>query len=415
MAVNKGLRSLVEASPDFSNQALENAINELKIGWVIKSIELDTAIENNTVLTTSQKNDVKDTINNISYLNAGRYLNDMVRHTNTILDGSIIPGDPTITGTPEDQGQGTFIEILQLVQSLQTTIPDLYGVPAADKTRSVNDHLGILNNKFTTTDDSSRPVFTTLRESIVFINNAALSSDTAYQTAMDNLKAFINSTRDDSTDFQQTLDTFASAVATAATNFDTALQNSPYSVKRTQMIADRDSIVTQQSLENSNITSLRTYTETLTDNLAYVGVAEDPTLRQLMSKVAQNASWREYFDNYETNQANINPIYNTNTDSDRSAIIDQVLRDSGLPDVIDYLDLEAVADKSERDDRIDTKNYDRYTTEQRITKSCEQLGLTTANRSIYDQSQRLLNNMNQHDRDRIARQLDLNESSNTLS
>jgi len=74
-----------------------------------------------------------------------------------------------------------------------------------------------------------------------------------------------------------------------------------------------------------------------------------------------------------------------------------------------------VADKSERDDRIDTKNYDRYTTEQRITKSCEQLGLTTANRSIEDQSKRLLDNMNQHDRDLIARQLDLNESSNTLS
>jgi len=415
MAVNKGLRSLVEASPNFSNQALENAIDELKIGWVVKSIELDTAIENNSVLTTSQKNDVKDTINNISYLNAGRYLNDMVRHTNKILDGSIIPGDPTITGTPEDQGQGTFIEILQSVQALQNTIPELYGVPAADKNRAVNDHLGILNNRFVTTDDSSRPVFTTLKESIVFINNAGLATDTAYQTAMDNLKAFINSVVADSTDFQQTLDTFASAVATAATNFDTALQNHPYSVKRTQMIADRDSIVTQQSLEESNITTLRTYTETLTDNLAYVGVAEDPVLRQLMSRVAQNASWRDYFDNYETNQANINPIYNINTDSDKSAIIDQVLRDSGLPDVIDYLDLEAVADKSERDDRIDTKNYDRYTTEQRITKSCEQLGLTTANRSIYDQSQRLLNNMNQHDRDKIARQLDLNESANTLS
>ena len=413
MAVNKGLKSLVEASPNFSNQALENAINELKIGWVIKSVELDTAIEDNTVLTTSQKNDIKDTVNNIAYLNAGRYLNDMIRHTNTILDGSIIPGDPLIESA--DNGQGTFIEILQSVQSLQNTIPELYGVPASAKARSVNDHLGILNNKFVTTDDSSRPVFTTLRESISFITNAGLATDTAYQTTMDNLKAFINGVVADSTDFQQTLDTFATAVATAATNFDTALQNHPYSVKRTQMIADRDSIVTQQSLEQSNITTLRTYTETLTDNLAYVGVAEDPTLRQLMSRVAQNASWRTYFENYETNQANINPIYNTNTDSDKSAIIDQVLRDSGLPDVIDYLDLEAVADKSERDERIDTKNYDRYTTEQRITKSCEQLGLTTANRSIYDQSQRLLNNMNQHDRDKIARQLDLNESANTLS
>lgn len=413
MAVNKGLRSLVESSPNFSNQALENAINEIKIGWVIKSVNLDTAIQNNSVLTTSQKNDVKDTINNIAYLNAGRYLNDMIRHTNSILDGSIIPGDPLIESA--DNGQGSFIEILQSVQSLQTTIPDLYGVPAADKNRAVNDHLGILNNKFTSTDDSSRPVFTTLKESIIFINNAGLATDTAYQTAMDNLRAFINSTRDDSTDFQQTLNTFASAVATAATNFDTALQDHPYSVKRTQMIADRNSIVTQQSLENLNITTLRTYTETLSDNLAYVGVAEEPTLRQLMSKVAQNANWRNYFNNYETNQDHINPIYNTKSDSDRSAIIDQVLRDSGLPDVVDHLDLEAVAEKAERDDRIDTKGYDKLTVEQRITKSCEQLGLVTSNRTIYDQSQRLLNNMDKHDRDVIARALDLNESSNTLS
>jgi len=413
MAVNKGLKSLAEASPNFSNQALENAINELKIGWASKSIELDTAIENNSVLTTSQKNDLKDTINNVAYLNVGRYLGDMVRHTNKILDGSIIPGDSAVV--TEDNGQGTFLEILQSVQSLQSTIPELFGVPAAEKNRSVDDHLGILNNKFTSTDDSSRPVFTTLKESIVFINAAALSADTDLQTAIDNLKSFINSVVADSTDFQQTLDTFATAVASAATSFDTALQTHPYSVKRTQMIADREKIVAQQTLENSNITTIRTYTETLSDNSAYVSLAEDPELRKLMAKVSQDANWQEYFNSYDTNEENINPIYNTENDSNKSAIIDQVLADSGLPDVIDHLDLEAVADKSERDDRIDTKNYDRYTTEQRITKSCEQLGLTTANRSIEDQSKRLLDNMNQHDRDLIARQLDLNESSNTLS
>jgi len=413
MAVNKGLKSLAEASPNFSNQALENAINELKIGWASKSIELDTAIENNSVLTTSQKNDLKDTINNVAYLNVGRYLGDMVRHTNKILDGSIIPGDSAVV--TEDNGQGTFLEILQSVQSLQSTIPELFGVPAAEKNRSVDDHLGILNNKFTSTDDSSRPIFTTLKESIIFINAAALSADTDLQTAIDNLKSFINSVVADSTDFQQTLDTFATAVATAATSFDTALQTHPYSIKRTQMIVDREKIVTQQTLENSNITTIRTYTETLSDNSAYVSLAEDSELRKLMAKVAQDANWQEYFNSYDTNEENINPIYNTENDSNKSAIIDQVLADSGLPDVIDHLDLEAVADKSERDDRIDTKNYDRYTTEQRITKSCEQLGLTTANRSIEDQSKRLLDNMNQHDRDLIARQLDLNESSNTLS
>jgi hypothetical protein len=258
-------------------------------------------------------------------------------------------------------------------------------------------------------------VFTTLKESITFISDANLATETALETAYDDLKAFINSVVADSTDFQQTLDTFASAVATAATNFDTALQNSPYSVKRTQMIADRDSIVTQQSLEQSNITTLRTYTETLTDNLAYVGVAEDPTLRQLMSRVAQNASWRTYFENYETNQADLNPIYTTSTDSDKSAIIDQVYTDSGLPDVRDPLDLIAVANKAKRDARIDTAGFDPLTAAQVITKACEQLGITTANRTIYTQSETLLNNMNQEDRDRIARALDLNESANTLS
>jgi hypothetical protein len=413
MTVNKGLRSLAESTPNFSNQALENAINELKIGWVIKSVELDTAIEDNTVLTVSQKNDLRDDINNIAYLNAGRYLNDMVRHTNTILDGSIIPGDPNIESA--DNGQGTFLEILQLVQGLQYSIPSLYGVTAAEKNRSVNDHLGILNNKFTATEDSSRPVFTTLRESITFISDASLATETALETAYDDLKAFINSVVADSTDFQQTLDTFATAVATAHTNFDTALQAIPYDVRRTQMIADRDSIVTQLTLENSNITSLRTYTQTLSNNQAYVGVAADTELRKLMAKVAQDSNWRAYFEDYEANSSYINPIYNFNSEADRTATIDRIYADSGLPDVRDPVDLIAVANKAKRDARIDTAGFDQLTADKVITKSCEQLGITTANRSIYSQSETLLDNMNQEDRDRIARALDLNESVNTLS
>jgi hypothetical protein len=134
-----------------------------------------------------------------------------------------------------------------------------------------------------------------------------------------------------------------------------------------------------------------------------------------MGKVAQNKQWRTYFENYENDKANLNPIYTTDTDSDKSAVIDQVLADSGLPDVTDSTDLEAVAAKAQRDSRIDTANYDRYTVEQQITKSCEQLGITTANRTITALSGTLLRNMNQHDRDEIARQLDLNESANTLS
>ena len=409
--INKGLKSLSESSPNFSNQALENAINQLKIGWVTKSIDLDNAITNNSVLTSSQKNDVKDTINNMAYLNTGRYLNDIIRHTNKILDGSILP---VVAGT-EDFPQGTFREILQLVQGLQTSIPQLYGVSASEKSKSVNDHLGILNNMFTATEDSSQPTFTSLRESIVFVNRAGLGTETALGTAIDNLKGFIDSVVADSTDFQQTLDTFATAVATANQNFDTALQSHPYDVKRTQMIADRDSIVTQLAKEQTNILSLRSYTETVNENMAFVGLAEDGELRKLMAKVAQNTNWRTYFENYVTNQSHLNPVYTTSTDSDKSTIIDSVLASRGLPDVLDFLDFEAVSDKAQRDDRVDTKGYDFLTVEQQITRSCEQLGLETSKRSIFDQSQRLLNNLNQRDRDLIAQQLDLNESSNTLS
>ena len=59
MTVNKGLKSLIESTPNFSNQALENAIDKLKIGWVNNSITLDTDITNNTVLNDTQKNEFR--------------------------------------------------------------------------------------------------------------------------------------------------------------------------------------------------------------------------------------------------------------------------------------------------------------------------------------------------------------------
>jgi len=43
------------------------------------------------------------------------------------------------------------------------------------------------------------------------------------------------------------------------------------------------------------------------------------------------------------------------------------------------------------------------------------VAIITANRDIFGLSESLLNNMNKHDRDEIARLLDLNESANTLS
>ena len=68
------------------------------------------------------------------------------------------------------------------------------------------------------------------------------------------------------------------------------------------------------------------------------------------------------------------------------------MSDSGLPDVTDATDFKAVADKAERDDRIDTAGFSGLSVESIITKSCQQLGIST-NRSIYDQSKSLLDNL----------------------
>ena len=133
MTVRKGLKTLVGLSPNFSNQAVENAVNDLKTGWVTKSLELDSVIASNTVLTTSQKTDLKDTINNISYLNLGRTLGDLIRHTSSIIDGSILPVD---TDVPNPTA-GTFTEILGSVQSVQGLIPLFYGVQQQGSQRSL--------------------------------------------------------------------------------------------------------------------------------------------------------------------------------------------------------------------------------------------------------------------------------------
>ena len=410
MTVNKGFLSLVNSSPNFSNQALENAVNSLKIGWVDKSSTLDSVIATNAVLSTSQKTDLKSDINNVSYINLGRVFGDLIRHSATLIDASIIPLDDATNPTP-----ATFLELLQQVQTIQGLVPDIYGVSAADKGRSVNDHVGTINNIFVETEDSTRPVFTVLKEAIQGIVDADLATETALETAYTNLINFINGLEADSTDFQQSLDSFATAVATAHTNLNNALASEPLLTHRNNLIGMRGKINVQVSLENSNLTSIRTYIDTLSNNIGFATLAEDDTLRRLMSKVAQNKNWQTYFEDYENEKENQNPIYTTDTDSDKSAVIDKVLADSGLPDVTDATDLIAVAHKAKRDNRIDTANYDRLTAEQQIVKSCEQLGITTANRTTAALSGTLLRNMNQHDRDEIARRLDSNESANTLS
>ena len=423
MTVNKGLKTLVENTPNFSNQALENAINDIKTkvnsDWVTRTFDVDQAIEDNTVLTGSQKNDLKDTINNYPYLNIGRYLNDTIRHTNTILDGSIVT-----VASGEDSA--TFLETLQSVQAIQNLIPQLYGVPASENSRDVNDHFCTLNNKFLQTEDSSKPVFESITEQFQAMmrhNVSSLNDDGGLETALDNLKNFIDSVVSDSTDFQQTLDTFATAVASNFQTTNTFLLNAGIFGSHTdiqniriQLLADRDEVVTQVNLENANLSGIRTYVTGLANHTQYSSLAEDSDLRKLMSNISQNTSWKSYFETYETNFANLNPVYdNITTDSDKATVINQVLKDRGLPDVVDHLDIDSVVKKAKKDTRIDTKNFDYYTTEQIITKCCEQLGISTANKSVYNQSKLLLNNLNENDKELISEELDRNEDANTLS
>ena len=73
MTVNKGLLSLVENEPNFSNQALENAVDDIKAvdkddgyQFIKSQFDVDEAIHNNTVLSQTQKNDALE-IENVIY------------------------------------------------------------------------------------------------------------------------------------------------------------------------------------------------------------------------------------------------------------------------------------------------------------------------------------------------------------
>ncbi len=414
MAIKKGLSTLIDISPNFSDQAIENSVNQIKVGWVIKSFELDAVITANSVLSQSQKNDIKDTINNVPYLNLGRLLGDLLRHTKSIIDGSILPITDALNPTP-----GTFEEILSSVQSLQGIIPLMYGGTAKDKSRSVNDHLGTLNNILLESDDgSSLPAMTMLKESVDFIVGFNLSDETALETAYDNLKAHINSLTDDSTDIEHRTPLLAplqTAVRTAHTNLNNSLNTNTFLAKRDQLASAEIKIEKQVSLENANLVTLRDYIQSLIDVQNYAGMGSDDEMAELLSKVAQAPEWVNYYKTYKENFTSLNPIYTTNSDSEKEAMINTIYTNSGLPDVQDPLDIIAVANKARRDSRIDTAGFDRLTVDEIVTQSCQQLKIPIENRQIYTQSELLLENMNAEDRRQIAQALDLNQSADTLS
>ena len=414
MPIKKGLSTLIDIDPNFSDQAIENSVNDIKLGWGIKSFELDEVITANAVLSVSQKNDIKDTINNVPYLNLGRLFGDLLRHTKSVIDGSILPVTDAGNPTP-----GTFEEILGSVQSLQGMIPLLYGGTAKDKSRGVNDHLGTLNNVLLESEDGSTlSAMAMLKESVQFIVPFNLSTETALETAYDNLKAHINTLTDDSTDIEHRtplLTPLSNAVATAHTNFNNGLNTNTFLAKRDQMQLAEQKIEKQVSLENSNLTTIRDYIQSLITTQTFAGLGSSDEMAELLSKVSQAPEWINYYKTYKENFAGLNPIYTTDSNTDKEAMVDEIYTNSGLPDVGDHLDLVAVAEKAKRDDRIDTAGFDKLVHQDVITTACLQLNIQIANRSIYTQSELLLENMNKEDRAKISRALDFNESVDTLS
>ena len=428
MTVNKGLTTLVNNTPNFSNQALENAINEIKAidkddGYLfIKSqFDMDTAIRDNTVLTQTQKNDALETLYTAQpHLHIGRYLTDIIRHTRTILDGTIVN-----LANPDTEDPADFLEILQTVQSIQNLIPTLYGVTPAEKNRSVNDHLGSLNNKFVLSDDSTPPLFTRLTRVLTLIRDTATAGGGSHALAIGTaavrfsnnaLVTFLDSVVADSTDFQTSLNNAVNQAAGNMASLNTRISDALAGDPITELQAIREEINVQVALEKSNLSGVRTYVESLTNNISYTALADDKDLKDLLLNITQNPSWKAYFENYDANKASLNPQYDDiNTDSDKESIINQVLRNRGLPDVQSYLDIDGVIAKASRDSRIDTKGFDHLTNEQIIDNACKQLGIGATDTSIWSQSKTLLNNLNDRDRKIVADELDLNQDSKTLS
>lgn len=403
MTVQQGLKSLAESNPNFSNQGVQNAIADTNIGFVIKTKELAYMIDINSTLTESQKSDLYDVLETQSYLNIGRYLQDLDNHTFNILNGSLGETSETDTTTP------TFLEHLGAVDSIQGSYFTLYGVDASNSNKGVDDFFGTLRG---TMNNNLKNI----KNAVQSITAASLSEDTNYQDATQDILDFINTLGDSSTFDESTFNSLLSAFESASNNFNTILSTT-YPNQKTILIENRSIIQEQITKEENNLGSIRTYSESLANLITYQGLSRNDTIRDLLSKTAQTPAWNDYFENYQTRFNQQNPIYNNSmSDSATDEIINTALRLKGLPDVKDYVDLVSVAKKALRDIRLKTKiNDSGKNVVQIIKESCEKLGINIAGKDVYAQSESLLNNMNNNDKEIIRQELSLHQQVNTLS
>jgi len=402
--VKQGLRALANTSANFSNQAVQDAIATANIGFVTKTKTLQYLVDINSTLTDVQKTTIRASLNVQPYLNAGRYLQDLNNHTADMLQGLLGEADTDSTT------HGTFLEQLGIVDGIQGSYLYLYGEEASVANRGVNDHFGSLRGIL---DDE----LLSIKQSVATITSASLATDTAFQNATQALINFVNALGDSSTLDVSTLNSLLSVYESAANNFNTILTGAAYSAQRANLIAARTAVNSQLSLEATNLGSVRSYSVILTRYMAYKGLAENDTIRDIIAKTAQSTAWQDYYKNYNDRFAQLNAKYeNTAGDSENETIINNELRLRGLPDVKDYTNLPAVADKASRDTRlIGTVGFPGRGTADVIKKSCEQLGINITGRDVYGQSQGLLKNMNDHDRETVRLELENHQRANTLS
>lgn len=402
--VKQGLRALANTSANFSNQGVQDAIATANIGFVTKTKTLQYLVDINSTLTDVQKTTIRASLNVQPYLNAGRYLQDLNNHTADMLQGLLGEADTDSTSS------GTFLEQLGIVDGIQGSYLYLYGEEASVANRGVNDHFGSLRGIL---DDE----LLSIKQSVATITSASLATDTAFQNATQALIDFVNALGDSSTLDVSTLNSLLSVYESAANNFNTILTGAAYSAQRANLIAARTAINSQLSLEATNLGSVRSYSVILTRYMAYKGLAENDTIRDIIAKTAQSTAWQDYYKNYNDRFAQLNAKYeNTAGDSENETIINNELRLRGLPDVTDYTNLPAVADKASRDTRlIGTVSFPGRGTADVIKKSCEQLGINITGRDVYGQSQSLLKSMNDFDRETVRLELENHQRANTLS
>jgi hypothetical protein len=174
--------------------------------------------------------------------------------------------------------------------------------------------------------------------------------------------------------------------------------------------------VEQIQKEKNNLGTIRTYSESLTSILTYRSFAGSSKINDLIAMSAQNAVWKDYFSNYETRLNQINPLYDTVSDSSEEEQINAALKRKNLPDVGTYLDTDSVAKKALRDTRLMTRLGDSgRTTEQIIEQSCILLGINITGKDVYAQSKSLLANMDNHDRETVKQEILLHRQASTYS